>query len=387
MVNPRLAVEEGRAIDEEDNRKAMYHAFSQTDQIRKVHPMKNHRSTQTYKMTTKSGVTHKEFGTQMERAGLWIDTRTDVVKIAQPYFTSEMWMKRREEAAHFIQKMMRGCFARKKTRALKEDKRKKKEEQIRLEKEFREKEEHKHEREIRRRINPKTREDFDTLYQELELWRANEMAKIKGNKDLTAEQKKAAMKQLLEKETELLQTIDRLKIEANKQNREEKIQNFLKAMSDPKRWHLNSDGRYVQVTTPNIMRARELMEIYNGLKDNHLSLEERLTVLLNIKITVYDHLLKLQSSRGNPRLIELDEEILDLIKREANLLNRGRPEKSLGGLRVRLANLFLQFIESPENNPEASEYMKMPVKALQHDLELAKTHQASLDKSRAAALE
>lgn len=149
----------------------------------------------------------------------------------QPYFNSEMWLKRREEAAHFIQKMMRGCFARQRTGVLREEKNTRNLEQVRLEKEFREKEEEKHEREIRRRINPKTKEDFDILYQELELWRANEMSKIKNNKDLTPEQKKAAMKQLLEKETELLQTIDRLKIQANKQNREEKIQNFLKAMS------------------------------------------------------------------------------------------------------------------------------------------------------------
>ena len=90
------------------------------------------------------------------------------------------------------------------------EKLKKKEEQIELEKQHRMKEEKEHEREIRRRINPKSKEDFSILYQELELWRVDELAKIKNNKDVTPEQKKAAMKQLLEKETELLQTIDRL---------------------------------------------------------------------------------------------------------------------------------------------------------------------------------
>lgn len=33
------------------------------------------------------------------------------------------------------------------------------------------------------------------------------------------------------------------------------------------------------------------------------------------------------------------------------MLDRGRPEKSLEGLRQRLANLFLQFIEYPLFNP------------------------------------
>jgi len=40
----------------------------------------------------------------------------------------------------------------------------------------------------------------------------------------------------LDKETDLLQTIDRLKIIANKENKEEKIKKFLNAMSDPKKW-------------------------------------------------------------------------------------------------------------------------------------------------------
>lgn len=218
-------------LKHKDSGQVHLHAFSQTDQVRKVTAPKQERGTQTFKMNTKSHVTYKEFGTQTERPGLWIDTRGDKVVKAGPYFTSEMWMQQREAAAHFIQKMMRGCFARKRTRALREEKEKKKREQIRREKQYREEEERKHEKEIRRRINPKSKEDFDILYQELELWRAGEMAKIKNNKDLNPEQQKAAKKQLLEKETELLQTIDRLKIEANKQNRDEKIQTWLKSMS------------------------------------------------------------------------------------------------------------------------------------------------------------
>mgnify|MGYP004235850317 FL=1 len=42
------------------------------------------------------------------------------------------------------------------------------------------------------------------------------------------------------------------------------------------------------------------------------------------------------------------------------MLNRGRGEASLSGLRKRLANLFLQFIETPEFNPEAARFQKVP---------------------------
>ena len=42
------------------------------------------------------------------------------------------------------------------------------------------------------------------------------------------------------------------------------------------------------------------------------------------------------------------------------MINRGRSEKSLSGLRRRLSNMFLQFIETPEFNPEAARFQKVP---------------------------
>ena len=62
-----------------------------------------------------------------------------------------------------------------------------------------------------------------------------------------------------------MQTIDRLKIIANKENKKAKINQFLKAMSDPKKW-IRSDNRYTEVHTPFTTRAKELMDIYNGFK-------------------------------------------------------------------------------------------------------------------------
>lgn len=38
----------------------------------------------------------------------------------------------------------------------------------------------------------------------------------------------------------------------------------------------------------------------------------------------------------------LTREILDLVEREADLMNRGRPARTLSGLRQRILNLFLQ---------------------------------------------
>jgi hypothetical protein len=70
--------------------------------------------------------------------------------------------------------------------------------------------------------------------------------------------------------------------------------------------------------------------------------DERLDVLLHVKWTVKEF------------ECPLTKEIIELIDREADMLNRGRKEKSLEGLRKRLSNLFLQFIEIPEFNPESA---------------------------------
>lgn len=112
----------------------------------------------------------REFGTQMERGGIWIDTRTDRETQPRMYFTSEMWDQRREEASLFIQRLVRGWFARRRTNALKKQKQHKRDEQINLEEEFRKNEEIKHKSEIERRMHPRTKEDFEILYDELEVY-------------------------------------------------------------------------------------------------------------------------------------------------------------------------------------------------------------------------
>lgn len=90
-------------------------------------------------------------------------------------------------------------------------------------------------------------------------------------------------------------------------------------MSDPKKW-LRSDNRFTEVHTPYTIRAKELMDIYNGLRLKNLSIDERLDILLNTKWTV-------KSKECN-----LTKEIVELIDREADMLNRGRPESSLEGM-------------------------------------------------------
>merc|ERR1719311_1164454 len=109
-----------------------------------------------------------------------------------------------------------------------------------------------------------------------------------------------------------------------------------------------SDGEIAEVHTPFTTRAKELLELHRGLNLPLLTIDERLDVLLHVKWTVKEF------------DCNLTREIVDLIDREADLLNRGRNEKSFTGLRRRVANLFLQFIETPDFNPEAMRFQKVP---------------------------
>merc|ERR1712010_278661 len=94
-------------------------------------------------------------------------------------------------------------------------------------------------RNFERRKHPRTIEDFEILYNELESWRYNENKRIKGLKLPKAEEQKE-LQELLAKETKLLQTIDRLKTIAAKENKKLKVQKMLKLMSEPKKWELRT---------------------------------------------------------------------------------------------------------------------------------------------------
>merc|ERR1712107_276760 len=125
-----------------------------------------------------------------------------------------------------------------------------------------------------------------------------------------------------------------------------KIKKKLESMAKLKVWAQGDETTTVH--TPFSTRAQELMDLYSGLRLPLLTVDERLDVLLHVKWTVKEF------------DCNLTREIVDLIDREADTLNRGRPEKSFAGLRRRLANLFLQFIETPEFNPEATKFQKVP---------------------------
>lgn len=203
---------------------------------------------------------------------------------------------------------------------------------------------------MERRRNPKTADDFELLYNELSGWVHGEVAALKAVEGLSDEERKARMADILAKETKALQTIDRLKTESSKRGKEKRVDKILALMSQPKLWE-QSNGEVQEVHTQFTVRAAELMDLYRGLQDLGVNVDERLDVLLNVKWTVREF------------DCALSRDIVDLCDREAEMLNRGRGAGTLAGLRKRLCSLFLAFIETPDFNPEATRFLRVPPKA------------------------
>ncbi|EKX39769.1 hypothetical protein GUITHDRAFT_89024, partial [Guillardia theta CCMP2712] len=298
-----------------------HHAASQTEAPAKAQgsdqnaPNKFHRETQTKVASEKAMQAVRECGTQMARDDLHLEDGGDYVIEPREYLDSEEWERRRLEATVVIQCYTRGMFARTLARKYRYELAYNKQYMLeQQEKEMREREARRA-REVERRKNPKTAADFEILYNELEQWRIQETQRIEVS-EMSMEEKQNARYQLLLKEVKLVQTIDKLKASAQKNLKSEAIIKELEFMSKPKLWEL-SDGTVKEVITPENSRAKELSELYHGLNLSNLRVDERLDVLLHVKWTVKEFETKLA------------KELIELIDREADLLNRGRKEKAL----------------------------------------------------------
>ena len=296
-----------------------HHASAQTNPlpVKQTGPERFTREAQTQEQTTRSIQTKREGGTQMSRKDLHIDESNDREIVARVYFTSQENADLRLRKTIVMQCYWRGYKARCRAWSLRDAQEERRkaiaEEQVRQ----RRLAEERHKVEVERRMNPRSFKDFEILYNELENWRLHETRRIKDESpNMSEKQKLTELAQLLDKETTLLQTIDRLKLTANKENRGKRIKKMLELMSEPKLWQM-SDGDVAEVHTPFTTRAKELRELYNGLNLGMLSTDERLDVLLHVKWTVKEF------------DCNLTREIVDLIDREVSIYNIEKEELEL----------------------------------------------------------
>uniref|UniRef100_A0A3P8UIV3 IQ motif and ubiquitin domain containing n=1 Tax=Cynoglossus semilaevis TaxID=244447 RepID=A0A3P8UIV3_CYNSE len=200
-------------------------------------------------------------------------------------------------------------------------------------------------------IRPQKKEDLNLLYHALENWRREEEQRI--NSSLQGAERKAALCMLFEQETQLIATIERHGIAVEKDNYEKAIKNFLDKSAAPHRWR-GADGRMIEMDNQNTIRARELRDLYNDVILPSSSQEQRRHVLMTLKRTVKEHECR------------LTRDIVQLIDREMDLMSKRVRGSKLEGLRTRICTLFLQYIKTPEFNPEVSKLLKAPAKS-SHD--------------------
>ncbi|CAO2602653.1 IQ and ubiquitin-like domain-containing protein [Lemmus lemmus] len=303
------------------------------------------RDTQTVFQKKKMQQTTNTTSTQMTTIGVYVSNMTDKLLKPGKYFTAAELHVRRLNAVIVIQTRYRQWHAKRYVDRLRQQKKKRLEWEEEQElKKIREKEEWL-QMDYYRRHNPKTTEDFELLYNALELWRQEEVAQI--DQYLTQAERKAALCELLEKETQIIASIGRHRCIARTERQEAAIQNFLDKCSAPKTWR-RPDGQTIEMDTQFTIRARELQSIYKCIILKDLSQDERLDILLTLKHTVKEHECK------------LTQEILELIDREVDLMMRGVKPHNLEGLRKRITTLFFHYIKTPLFNPEVARYLKVP---------------------------
>ena len=282
----------------------------------------------------------------MQRPDLFLDDKHDRILVPKPYFSSDQLLALKIQMSTTVQRYWRGYMARltasrKRARIAAYEARIAEEAAASLGREAARREE-----EMKRRLHPKTSDDFARLYNELDAWRREEVEKIKLRTQANSLERTMAMNEVLSNETQVLQSIRKLKVVAKVDAHETKTRKLLELMSQPHRWQC-SDGKTALVQTPEVQRAKELMDLHTALTRSFSTVDERLDVLVHVKWVLGKH----QDS--------LTAEAIDLVNREADLLNRGRPIAATAGLRTRIENLFLQFIEDPKYNPRAAEFMKL----------------------------
>ncbi len=207
---------------------AQYHnAATQTKKpIKQESGVKKYcRDTQTVVSNHIKLQTYNDMSTQMTKPGVFMSIVGDKMLEPKQYETAQEREKKLIEKVIIIQKYLRRWLAKREFNKIKAAyllcvEHEKEQELLRI-KEI----EKRRQIDINRRLNPKTKADFEILYSSLEKWRNEELLRINATK--TGAARKAALAMIVDQETELIATIERYKTEASKGNREKQIQLLL----------------------------------------------------------------------------------------------------------------------------------------------------------------
>ncbi|GIY10341.1 IQ and ubiquitin-like domain-containing protein [Caerostris darwini] len=195
----------------------------------------------------------------------------------------------------------------------------------------------------KRRLHPKSEDDFKLIFSDLQKWWNSEsksISEVRSGADC-----KAAMWMLLNEEASKIEEVNKKKNKFENENFSQNREKVLKRAAKSKVWRAYEDT--VEVQTSTTLRARYLHDLYQTLSMKYLSAQDRVDVLTNLKKVL------------KPYHSKMTDNLVQLANREIDLHLRGIKNTHLGGLQNRICNLFWQFVKKPTFNPEMQSLKKM----------------------------
>ncbi|RZB39174.1 IQ and ubiquitin-like domain-containing protein, partial [Asbolus verrucosus] len=336
-----------------------HHGYSQTGPPKpKVPPeLRNHRDTQTYFMRNRKLDMEYSQATQMTSDDIWIPNVTDKIITAGPYETAEEREKRLdiEGKVRTIQRYFRAWLTSRRLKELSAEYHKRL--QLMLEREALEKKEdmERKKRDLISRVFPRTAADFSMLYAMTERWKKAEIKRIISMHCGPA--KIAEFYMLLEKEIEILRSIEALRMKLKDDRKLQKEIDFFKTIGDP--WTFLSSYKKIPVVmdTLETQKGRTYRELYETVSDRNLNPSERMLVLLELKRGLESH------------NCVISNELIDLIDRACELLARGFGGKDIETLQMRIDGLLLHHFELTEcNEGVTNRYNRLAEKSMKENM-------------------
>ncbi|XP_065092122.1 IQ motif and ubiquitin-like domain-containing protein [Ochlerotatus camptorhynchus] len=178
---------------------------------------------------------------------------------------------------------------------------------------------------------PKTKQDFDALYAQVQMWKENELKQI--CEKYSGAPKIAEMNMLLDKEVQLLNGIERQRQILQQQAKKVRNEQILKKLGDPVKW-VGYNSLIIQMDTLSNQRARYLTNYYRKLADETQGAHERITLLNRLSDVI--------AKEVHPAVDELET----LLQRERQLLICNVKETGLDLLRKRQLTLLMDIIST-----------------------------------------
>lgn len=118
-----------------------------------------------------------------------------------------------------------------------------------------------------RRLNPKSKEDFKNLHEDIEKWRDLKLKELNNDQEKMTKENRAEFGQrIFDDELNLLQKVGSLRTAGRKNYSKQKVQRYLDDMSNDIIWETNS-GEKIRVEFSSKLYASKLARMYITLRD------------------------------------------------------------------------------------------------------------------------